>query len=576
MKKRMFAGLLSALLLVGALCGCQEEEPQEVGGIGSQEAGEEKKPISGGELVIGTLQDLDESLEPYGGAAETREVLFNVYEGLVKADAKGDYVPAVAAESTVSEDGRTYTFPLREGVSFHNGDPVTAQDVIASFAACEADTEDPALAQALSNVLRVEDQEGTVTVTLRQPDPDFLSYVSLVYITPAEGNQPLGEEEDQEGETGQGSRTDRTGQTDRNNQNGQTNRTNGSRQSSATGREELDSTPVGTGPFQVAEDQEDQGDLVLERFDGYWGEKAYLDKVIFREYTSSSRLTADLEEGVLDMALHLSQEELESVSASSYKILEGSRNQVQTLYLNHAQEPFDNDMVCQAIGYAVDVDGILSLAGESAGTKAGGPIYPALAKYYEAELAEKSAQDVEKARDLLAEAGYEEGFSMTILAPSDDPIHETVAELLAGQLAEVDIRATVRTVSRETWMSRVYEERDFQSTLVSFDAAVCSAEAVLEPWTSDSPENFSGYEDPLYDRLLDQAAAAAEEGERISLYQQGARRLVENGAGVFVQDLPDFVAVRTYVDGYQFYPLQALNLAGLYYAQDTSTPAEET
>lgn len=165
---------------------------------------------------------------------------------------------------------------------------------------------------------------------------------------------------------------------------------------------------------------------------------------------------------------------------------------------------------------------------------------------------------------------------MTILAPSDDPIHETVAELLAGQLAEVDIRATVRTVSRETWMSRVYEERDFQSTLVSFDAAVCSAEAVLEPWTSDSPENFSGYEDPLYDRLLAQAAAAAEEGERISLYQQGARRLVENGAGVFVQDLPDFVAVRTYVDGYQFYPLQALNLAGLYYAQDTGAPAEET
>ena len=76
------------------------------------------------------------------------------------------------------------------------------------------------------------------------------------------------------------------------------------------------------------------------------------------------------------MALHLSQEELESVSASSYKILEGSRNQVQTLYLNHAQEPFDNDMVCQAIGYAVDVDGILSLAGESAGTKAGGPSIP--------------------------------------------------------------------------------------------------------------------------------------------------------------------------------------------------------
>ena len=574
MKKRMFAGLLSALLLVGALCGCQEETPQEVGGIGSQETGEEKKPISGGELVIGTLQDLDEDLEPYGGAAETREILFNVYEGLVKADAKGDYVPAVAAESTVSKDGLTYTFPLREGVSFHNGDPVTAQDVIASFAACEAGTEDSALAQALSNVLRVTDQEGTVTVTLRQPDPDFLSYVSLVYITPAEGNQPLGEEEDdREGESGQSSQTDRTGRTDRSNG---SSRTNGSQQIRSTDREGQDSRPVGTGPFQVSEDQEERDDLVLERFDGYWGEKAYLDKVTFREYAASSRLTADLEEGVLDMVLHLSQEELESVSASSYKILEGSRNQVQTLYLNHAEAPFDDERVCQAIGCAVDVDGILSLAGESAGTKVGGPIYPALAKYYEAALAEKVTQDVEKAKELLAEAGYEDGFSMTILVPSNDPIHETVAELLAGQLAEADIRATVRTVSWETWMSQVYEKRDFQSTLVSFGAAVCSAEAVLEPWSSDSPGNFSGYEDPQYDSLLDQAAAATEEAEQISLYQQGARRLVENGAGVFVQDLPDFVAVRTYVDGYQFYPLQALNLAGLYYAQDTGAPAEET
>lgn len=130
MKKRIFALFLSALLLTTVLCACGDEKSEEAGGIGSNGTSSSGEPVTGGELVVGISQDLGDSLDPYQmTAAGTREVLFNVYEGLVKPNVSGEYVPAVASDSTVSEDGLTYTFPLREGVLFHNGEAVTAEDV---------------------------------------------------------------------------------------------------------------------------------------------------------------------------------------------------------------------------------------------------------------------------------------------------------------------------------------------------------------------------------------------------------------------------------------------------------------
>ena len=92
-------------------------------------------------IVVGIPQDLEDSLDPHKAvAAGTKEVLFNVFEGLVKPDQEGNLVPAVAKEYHISEDGKTYIFSLREGITFHNGNPVTVEDVIYSIEKC-ADTE---------------------------------------------------------------------------------------------------------------------------------------------------------------------------------------------------------------------------------------------------------------------------------------------------------------------------------------------------------------------------------------------------------------------------------------------------
>ena len=99
MKKRIFALFLSALLLVTVLCACGDESQSEVGGTGSDGTSTSGEAVTGGELVVGISQDLGDSLDPYQmTAAGTREVLFNVYEGLVKPTSTGEYVPAVASD----------------------------------------------------------------------------------------------------------------------------------------------------------------------------------------------------------------------------------------------------------------------------------------------------------------------------------------------------------------------------------------------------------------------------------------------------------------------------------------------
>ncbi len=518
MKKRIFALFLSALLLATVLCACGDTKPQEAGGVGSDTTSSSGEAITGGELVVGISQDLGDSLDPYQlTAAGTREVLFNIYEGLVKANASGAYVPAVASESSVSEDGLTYTFPLREGVLFHNGQAVTPDDVVYSFETCAETTVDTALAAALSAVQDISAEGSTVTITLDEPNPDFLSYVGMVSIVPA-------------------------------------------------GYDEQSTSPVGTGPFRFVS-RSVQENLIMENFADYWGEKAYLDKVTFKIFEDANALMSALGAESVDMAVHLTIDQVNTLNTGAYTTLEGTMNLVQALYLNHAEAPFDNEKVRQAMCYAVDVDEILSLTSEGHGAKLGTSIYPAFTKYFDESLNDAYPHDVEKAKQLLAEAGYEDGFDMTITVPSNYTPHMNVAQVLVQQLEQVGITATLEPVEWETWLSRVYAGRDFESTVLGFDAATLSAGALLNRWTSDDENNMINYDNPDYDKLMEQAAVTTDDAKQTDLYKQAAKLLSDTAANVYIQDLADFVVLKNGLEGYQFYPLYVMDLSTVHYVQ---------
>ena len=240
-------------------------------------------------------------------------------------------------------------------------------------------------------------------------------------------------------------------------------------------------------------------------------------------------------------------------------------NLVQALYLNNDVEPFDNEKVRQAMCYAVNVEEILNLTGEGHGKKLGSSIYPAFTKYFDESLSDYYTYDVEKAKQLLKEAGYEDGFSMTITVPSNYKPHMDTAQVLVQQLAEVGITAEIQAVEWESWVSDAYTNRQFQSTVVGVDASNMTARALLERFTSTADNNFINYSNADYDALFAQAQATADDAEQTALYKEMEKNLTEHAANVYIQDLADLVAVRKGLEGVTFYPIYVLDLSGIHY-----------
>lgn len=516
MKKKLLA-LFLALVMVGAVlpgCGDGSKDP---GGQGNN--GKTGEPVKGGEITVGIAQDLDDSLDPHQTvAAGTREVLFNIFEGLVKPNSDGEMIPAVAEKYTLSEDGTTYTFTLREGVKFHNGQTVTAEDVVYSINRCAAvpEGQEKPLVAAFSAVKSVEAlDEKTVAVTIAQRDLEFISYMTAAIIPADYENQ--------------------------------------------------DTAPVGTGPFKFVS-RTPQQDFVMERFEDYWGAPAWLDKVTYKICENADALVMNLNGGSIDLCAHLTSAQASQLN-QSFQVLEGTMNLVQAIYLNNQAKPFDNQMVRQALCYAIDRQGIMDMVADGHGTAVGSSIYPAFAKYFLPELVDKYPHDVAKAKELLAQAGYPNGFDMTISVPNNYQPHMDTAEVVAEQLREAGINVTIQPVEWSTWLDTIYNGRQFQATVVGVDAANMTARAMLERFTSDYGKNFINYNNPAYDALFQQAINAQDEATQTDLYKQMEAMLADTAANVYIQDLCDLVAMRQDLGGLKFYPIYVLDLSTVYLTQ---------
>lgn len=506
MKKRWIALLLLVGLLGTVLSGC--------GGGNTAQTPADRAAAN--TINVGIAQDLDESLDPHKAvAAGTKEVMFNVFEGLVKPTPDGDLIPAVAQGIEISPDQMTYTFQLREGIKFHNGEAVTADDVVYSIQRCIAATETGVLkVEALSAISRlVAEDEQTVSIALAEPDSDFLSYLTLAILP---------ENYDQQ-----------------------------------------DTAPIGTGPFKFVS-RTAQDSIVLERFDDYWGTPAKLNSVTFKIIENADSIVMSLQSGAIDVFGHLLSTQTAQLG-EDFQIEEGTMNLVQALYLNNAELPFDDVRVRQAMCYAVDTEAIIEQAFDGYGSPIGSSMYPAFKKYFDETLTNYYPHDIQKAKELLTDAGYPDGFTMTITVPSNYQPHIDTAQVLVEQLKEVGITAEIQLVEWGTWLSDVYGNRQFQSTVVGVDASNMTARALLERFNSKATNNFINYYSENYDNLFQTALTSSGE-EQVAAYKAMERDLTENAANVYLQDLADLVAVRDGLEGLTFYPIYVLDLSNLHYA----------
>ena len=190
MKKRILTLLAAVCLLSAVLSGCGGGSQNGTTGTTDQSTANTQTEgpaarAAAGELNVGIAQDLDSSLDPHKTVkAGTREVMFNVFEGLLKPDASGNLNPAVAESYTVSEDHLLYTFKLRAGVKFHNGQEVTPEDVIWSYQRC-GDANAPAdiiQVAAFANVEMYQEGDDTVCFQLQEPNNEFASYLTTAVL----------------------------------------------------------------------------------------------------------------------------------------------------------------------------------------------------------------------------------------------------------------------------------------------------------------------------------------------------------------------------------------------------------
>ena len=324
-------------------------------------------------ITIGIPQDIEDSLDPHKTvAAGTREVLFNVFEGLVKPDSDGNLVPAVASEYRISEDGTKYDFTLRDGITFHNGNPVTVEDIKASIEKCADTTAGEPLVAAYSNIQEVNIiDDKTVEVVLKTPDMDFLPNMTTAII-PA-------------------------------------------------GTTDADTNPIGTGPYKFVS-RSPQENIILERYDDYWGTPANIAHVTFKICANVDSIVMDLEGGSIDMFARVTAAQASQLS-DKFDVLEGTMNLVQALYLNNAKEPYNDVRVRQALSYAINRQEIMDFVSDGKGTAIGSSMFPAFGKYYMPELNDVYSQDIQKAKELLTEAGYPDGFTMNVTVPSNYSQH---------------------------------------------------------------------------------------------------------------------------------------------------------
>ena len=520
MKRKLLEVLLLLGLLSAALCGCgggstgKTAEAGPADSAGTQDPAAQPAADHPNAITVGIAQDLDESLDPHlAVAAGTKEIMFNVFEGLVKPTPDGDLVPAVASEFT--SDGTTYTFTLRQGVKFHNGDAVEMRDVVYSINRNRlAEDGGEPLIPALSAIKSMTADDTTLTITLDQANTEFLAYLTLAILP-----------EDYDGQ---------------------------------------DTAPVGTGPFKFVS-RAAQDNIVLERFEDYWGEPAYLDKVTFKIIENADSILMSLQSGAVDLFAHLTSTQVAQLG-DDFNIEEGTMNLVQAMYLNHAEKPFDDVRVRQALCHAVDRQQILDLAFDGYGSLIGSSMYPAFGKYFDDSLTNYYPHDVEKAKALLAEAGYPNGFSMTITVPSNYQPHIDTAQVIVEQLKQAGVRAEIQLVEWATWLSDVYAGRQFQATVVGVDASTMTARALLERFTSTAGNNFINYSSAEYDAFFQEAVSAADDAAQTAAYKRAEANLTENAANVYIQDLADLVAVRKGLTGVRFYPIYVLDLSGIRYA----------
>ena len=442
-------------------------------------------------------------------------VHYNVQETLVKVDRTGTLVPGLA-ERWETPDSRTFTLHLKKGVRFHNGRPFTAADVkFAIERAMNPETKHPHPGHfaAIAEVAARDDH--TVTFTLKAPSANFLLNLarqgSVMYPREAVPT--------------------------------------------------LKSAPVGTGPFTVAEWT--RGDrIVLARFADYHVKGLpRLDRVTYRFIPDPNAVAAALKAGDIDVsAFGLGPEHMaEFQKDSRFEVIVGDTTNDVVLALNNSRKPFTDVRVRRAITHAIDKPEVVRGAMFGLGRVLGSNVDP-LNPYF-VDMASAVPHDPTRARALLAEAGYPNGFDAVLRVAPQYYYTVRTAEVIASQLQKVGVRVRIEQVEWGQWLARVYREADYDMTIIGH----------AEAWDIHNyanPKYYYRYDSPRFQELHRQSEVTLDDRARRALYRQMQTLLAEEAPVVWLYLHPRLAVARKGVEGlWKDLPAFALDLSEVGWAR---------
>ncbi|MCR4404266.1 MAG: ABC transporter substrate-binding protein [Candidatus Acetothermia bacterium] len=463
-------------------------------------------------------------------AASYQIVYYNINEPLLRYTPEGQIVPLLAEslpQVTETADGAEYTFRLRRGVQFHNGAPLTAADVKYTF-----DTlRDPATASP--NAVPFADVKEVLAVD------DY----TVKFITKGKAASLLGELASSKGAgiIPQGSNM-----------------------------EELKSNPIGTGPFKFAEWV--PGDhITFVKNENYWQPGIpYLDRVVFKIIPEQAASLAALLAGDVDFVDRMVAENAIQIEGDPrFKIASAPSNLAQVLVMNNSRAPFDNVLVRRAINYALDRDEII-LATDLRpewGSKIVSHMCP-LNPYY-IDLTGMYPHDPEKARALLAQAGYPNGFETTIFLPQPYEFHIRTGEVIADQLAQVGIRAKLEIIEWGRWLDQVYTRWDYDMTVIGHDQGLEPAANFVKAFESAKPDGSSAYywqyTNYFIRDLLQRGRNTFDLSERKVIYAMVQAIIADDAVNAWIQDPHMLEGMKAGIEGFHILPMYVTDLSTIYW-----------
>ncbi len=460
------------------------------------------------DLVLGMPLEPPHLDPTAGAAAAIDEVLYaNVFEGLTRIGSRGEVLPALAESWTVSDDGKIYTFKVRTGVKFHDGTDFDAEDVKFSLDRARGDGSINAQKGLFAAIDAVEATDpATVMVTLKTPQGSFLynlGWGDAVIVAP---------------------------------ESAATNMTN----------------PVGTGPFKF-DNWAKGSSITIVKSDAYWGDPAALERAEFRIIPDAAAAIPALLSGDVQALpnFQLGDALAQVQSDPRFKVVIGSTEGETVLSTNNKKPPFDNPRVRQAIAHAIDRQAIIDGASGGFGVPIGSHFAPHNPAYV--DLTGTYPYDVAKAKQLLKEAGFENGFTATLKLPPV-PYARDGGQIVASQLREIGIELEIVPVEWADWLKQVFTEKDYDLSMVSH----------TEPNDIDiyaRKDYYFNYDNPAFDAIIEKLNLTSDETTRKELYGQAQKILADDAVVGFLFELPKIGIWDAKVEGlWENSPIQANDL----------------